>query len=164
MGPQRVAGKEWPGRRGRIPDLGAAVRSVRGRAHSQERACEDSRAEVPPRRRHRRRDARLVTEREPAAGAGHARADGDRQGQGPTGASDGGPERAPSRAYRPARIGAGREVEGGAPYFFVIVNFAPDTPRLNPSPVPVSASETSPLVSAWAVVDFTAPASASVAA
>jgi hypothetical protein len=32
--------------------------------------------------------------------------------------------------------------------FFVIVNFAPETPRLQPEPVPASASETSPFVSA----------------
>ena len=33
-------------------------------------------------------------------------------------------------------------------FFFEIVNFAPETPRLQPEPVPASASETSPFVSA----------------
>lgn len=33
-------------------------------------------------------------------------------------------------------------------FFLVIVNFAPETPRLQPEPVPASASDTSPFVSA----------------
>src|SRR5690606_7337550 len=45
-----------------------------------------------------------------------------------------------------------------------IVNAPKATPRSQPSPVPASASETSPLVIAWALLDLTAPAWASAAA
>jgi len=42
-----------------------------------------------------------------------------------------------------------------------ITNFPNATPKSQPLPVPASASETSPLVMTWALLDFTAPAWAS---
>src|SRR5690606_8931496 len=46
----------------------------------------------------------------------------------------------------------------------LIVNAPNATPRSTPSPVPASASETSPLVITWALLDFTTPAWASALA
>ena len=49
-------------------------------------------------------------------------------------------------------------------YACLIVNLPKAMPRSQPSPVPASASETSPLVTTWPLADFTAPACASALA
>ena len=48
--------------------------------------------------------------------------------------------------------------------YFLMVNLPNAMPRSHPSPVPDSASETSPLVTTWPCADFTAPACASALA
>jgi hypothetical protein len=56
----------------------------------------------------------------------------------------------PPRVHARRSAAIRNEVQPSGTYFFlfVIVNFAPETPRLQPEPVPESASETSPFVSA----------------
>jgi len=71
--------------------------------------------------------------------------------------------RVPRAVAHACAAGGGRRLTT-RDYWRLMVNRPNAMPRSQPRPVPASASETSPLVIAWAPDDFTAPACASLAA
>ena len=63
-----------------------------------------------------------------------------------------------------ACLGQNAQARAAGGYCRLIVNLPKAMPRSQPSPVPLSASDTSPLVTTWPLADFTAPACASALA